>query len=157
MRLDPLGPARFVARTGVEAFDAVIERAVDHMLADGELERIVDRVLASPALDRIADRIVESPSAERLVARVIESRLMDEAVARLLDSDDLWLLVDEIARSPSVTEAIAHQSAGMADEVGEVVRKSTRSADDRLERIARRLVRRQAARSAATPTPRPEL
>ena len=146
MRLDPLGPARLVVHTGqragVAAFDAVIERVTDHLFADGELERIVEQALASPAVDRIADRILESPSAERLVARVIESRLMDEAVTRLLDSDDLWLLVDEIARSPSVTQAIAHQSAGVADEVSDVVRERSRSADDRLERIARRLVGR---------------
>ena len=58
-------------------------------------------------MDRIADQIVDSASAERLVVRVIESRLLDEAVARLLESEDLWILVDEIARSPSVTEAIA--------------------------------------------------
>jgi hypothetical protein len=119
--------------------DAIAARIVD----GPELERIVVAALESPGAERIADRVVDSPSAERLVARIIESRLLDEAVARLLESEELWILVDEIARSPAVTEAISHQGAGLADEVAGAVRERSLSADDRIERVARRLLRRR--------------
>ena len=56
------------------------------------------------------------------MARTIQSQVMDEAVRQLLESEDLWVLVDEIARSPAVTEAITQQSLGFADQVFDPVR-----------------------------------
>jgi hypothetical protein len=111
----------------------VVERAVRQMLADGELERILD-----------------SPELERLVGRVIESHLADAAVARLLESEELWLLVDVVARSPSVTQAISHQGVGFAGEMAGVVRDRSRNGDARVERLARRLLRREVTTSNAT-------
>jgi len=159
-------PARIAERVGLRALDVVLEsplmievprRLADRMLAAGiaddiakrlldgpELERIVVAAMESPGAARLGDRILESPQAERLVARVIESRLLDEAVARLLESKDLWLLVDEVARSPSVTEAISHQGVGFAEEMAGVMRNRSHNADARVERLARRLLRREA-------------
>jgi hypothetical protein len=88
--------------------------------------------------------VLESAAAERLVARVIDSKLLDEVVRRLLESEDLWVLVEEIARSPAVSEAITRQSVGFADQVAGGVRTRSRSADAWLERAARRAVRRPA-------------
>ena len=41
--------------------------------------------------------------------RALDSRLVDAAVTRVLVSDELWLVVDEIANSPAVTMAISRQ------------------------------------------------
>jgi hypothetical protein len=120
----------------------VIERIVDPLVASGELDHLVERALESPTVDRLARRVLESPAAERLVARVIEGPLLDQAVARLLESEDLWLMIDVIAQSPAVTEAIGRQSIGFADQVAGAVRARSFSADDRLEGVARRLLRR---------------
>jgi hypothetical protein len=79
------------------------------------------------------------------VARAIDSRLVDEAVARLLESEDLWVVVEEIAQSPAVTDAITQQSMGFADQVADGVRTRSRSADAWLERAARRALRRRPA------------
>ena len=38
-------------------------------------------------------------------ARIVESRLIEQTFMRLLESQELWLLVEEVARSPAVTEA----------------------------------------------------
>jgi hypothetical protein len=133
---------RVLERTGISrAAEDLLVAAISRILSGPELERIVAAVLESPGIGRVTDQVLESEGAERLVARVIESRLMDEAVARLLVSDDLWLMVDEIARSPAVTEAIGHQSIGFAEQVAGVVRDRSRNADTRLEQFARRLVR----------------
>ena len=51
----------------------------------------------------------------------------------------LWRLVDELASSPAVTGAITQQGLGFADQVGDVARARSRTADDWLERRARRL------------------
>jgi hypothetical protein len=136
-----------------EVLEAVLDRAdqanvpqrlTERLLADGVIESAVTRVLDGPELERVAAAL-DSPAAERLVARVIESRLLDEAVVRLLQSDDLWLLVDEIARSPAVTAAITQQSLGFADQVAGGVRARSRSADVWLESATRRALRRRPA------------
>ena len=60
----------------------------------------------------------------------------------LPDNDGLWALIDEIAQSPAVTEAISHQGLSFADQMAGVVRKHSRNADDRVEQLARRVARR---------------
>jgi aspartate aminotransferase-like enzyme len=87
--------------------------------------------------------VVRDLSEYEVVGRVIESRLLDEAVARLLESKYLWLLVDEVARSPSVTAAISHQGVGFAEQMAGAVRDRSQVADARMERRARRLFRRE--------------
>ena len=62
---------------------------------------------------------------------------------RLPQSEEVWALVDEIARSPAVTEAIAQQSMGFAGQMAGEVRVSSQRADAGLERMARRLLRRE--------------
>jgi hypothetical protein len=137
-----------------DALESVLERAedadlprrvLDRMLADGIVEQTTARVLEGPELERAVESVLESAATERLVARVIDSRLLDEVVRRLLESEDLWVLVEEIARSPAVTEAITRQSVGFADQVADGVRARSRSADAWLERAARRALRRPAA------------
>jgi hypothetical protein len=84
-------------------------------------QRMIDRLLADGVADRIADRLLDGPEVERLAARVIDSRLLDTIVERLLESEELWRLVDEIACSPAVTDAIGQQGVGFADQdVGQV-------------------------------------
>ena len=67
------------------------------------------------------------------------------------------MLVEEIARSPAVTEAITQQSIGFADQVAGGVRARSRTADDWVERVVRRTLRRQprpsggSGESSATP------
>jgi hypothetical protein len=126
----------------------VPRRVVDRMLADGIVEQTTIRILEGPELERAVETALESATVERLVGQVIESRLLDEAVRRLLESEELWLLVEEIARSPAVTEAITQQSMGFADQVAGGVRAGSRRADDWLERAARRALRRGPARDA---------
>jgi hypothetical protein len=138
----------------------VADRAVGHALSGplvdavardiaryAVLERVVDELLADRITDQIADRLLEGPELEELAARVIDSRLLDTIVERLLESEELWRLVDEIASSPPVTEAIGRQSVGFADQVAGQVRVQSQRADARVERVARRLLRRR------TPSP----
>jgi hypothetical protein len=120
--------------------------ALDGVLAsrvfDEGIERISAHVLQSPELERVVAEAIESPATERLVTQVIESRLLEDIVSRLLEREEFWLAIEEIARSPAVTEAITQQSLGFADQVAEGVRTGSSGADAWLERAARRVVRR---------------
>jgi hypothetical protein len=124
---------------------AVVERVADVILAGDALEQAVARFLEGPEIARVAEAALESEAMERLVGRVVDSRLLDEVVDRLLESEDLWHLVDEIAHSPEVTDAIASQSMGFADQVAGGVRVRTRRADAWLEQRVRRLRRKPPA------------
>ena len=141
------------------------ERVVDRLFASPLMERAVNRALSGPlveavgrevvhsaVIERLADTALDdealeallaSPAVERIVVRTIESRVMDEAVTHLLEGEELWVLVDEIARSPAVTEAITRQSLGFADQVAGGVRVRSRKADTWLEGAARRALRRR--------------
>jgi hypothetical protein len=117
--------------------------AVDATFASRIAAEVVDRLSTSGLVERLADRLLADGVIERTVERVFDDgRVIDELVTRLLASEDLWLLVDEIARSPAVTEAITQQSIGFADLVAGGVREQSTNADDRLERAARKLLRR---------------
>jgi len=73
----------------------------------------------------------------------------------VLASEELWLVVEEIAQSPAVTAAITQQTAGFADQVAGEVGLRSRRADARLERVARRLLHRPPAPGAEPSTPSP--
>lgn len=116
-----------------------LARLVELGMRSEQLEAAVVAALESPGAERLVARAVESPAMERLVGQVIGSRLVDETFQRLLESPELWSMVEEIARSPAVTEAITQQSLGFADQMAEEVRKGSSGADAWLERAARRV------------------
>ena len=140
----PLGDvaARAAVRSGL------IERVAGEMLEAGVADHVADRVLQGPELDRLVARVLDDQATERIVAQVLESRLVDESVKRVLASEELWLVVDEIARSPAVTSAISQQGMGFADQVVEEVGVRSRRADAWLERAARRMLNRNPSPAA---------
>jgi hypothetical protein len=146
----PLGlvarPARAIGRRAEGVALATLDAALESRLAAEAVDRVLASDLAARAIARALDgplgEALETPAAERMLARVLESRLVDEAVRRVLAGEELWLVVDEVAQSPAVTEAIARQSVSFADQVAGQVRDRSRSADARLERVARRVLRR---------------
>jgi len=131
----------------------VPEQVADRLLADGVAEHVVSRLLDGPELERIVEAALDNPGVERLVAQIVRSRLLEETVAQVIDgavvalpeSAAMWSLIDVIAQSPAVTEAITQQGAGFADQVAGEMRKRSRDVDARLERGARRLFRRRRA------------
>jgi len=119
--------------------------AVSHTAGRAALAGL-EAALASPytdeALDQIARRIERGPELERIAERLLAGPLLDKAIDRLLESEELWVLIDQVAQSPAVTDAIGQQGAGLADQVAGEVRARSERADARVERIARRLLRR---------------
>jgi hypothetical protein len=142
-----LGIGRLWWRTTSRAVDAAVLAGVEALLASRTASEVVDRVsarvLRGPELERVVDAALASPAVERIVARAIASELFDETIERLLESEQLWRLVEEVARSPAVTDAIAQQGLGFADQVADEVRSRSRTADAWLERAAGRAVRRR--------------
>jgi hypothetical protein len=119
----------------------VIDRVLERAEAAGVAQHVADRILEDGIAEQIVQRALAGPELERIVATAFASALPDEVIARLLASEAVWVLVDEIARSPSVTEAIAHQSTGFFEEVASRARDRSRRADVRVQHAAERLRR----------------
>jgi hypothetical protein len=149
-------PARWTVLFALDGALAALDTALSSPLAQEVGERIRDSALPD-VLEPILERAVDSPEAERLVGRVVDSRVINAAIQQLLETDALWALVDEVAQSPAVTNAIGRQGVSFADQLAGVMRNRSRTADDRLEQFVRRLARRSprdVAPGDATPPPR---
>jgi Glu-tRNA(Gln) amidotransferase subunit E-like FAD-binding protein len=139
------GPA--VDRIVVALVEArVIERVTAELIAAEVPARVVTQALEAGVLDEVVTRALADESVERtvenLMTRWFEGPLYDDVVNRVLASAELWRLVDEIAHSPEVMEAITAGSASLAGEVADQVRRRTIVADDVAERITRKVLRR---------------
>jgi len=131
--------------------DDVLDRALDRIEQTGAAQRIATRLLDDGIAEQVAERALAGPEAERLLAAALRGPLVEETVAQLLENQAIWVLVDEIARSPSVTEAIAHQGSGFLEQVAEQARDRSRHADARVQGIADRLRRRRDRAVTADP------
>jgi ribosomal protein S28E/S33 len=119
--------------------EEVVEGVLSRVQESGITERVVDRVLSDGTAEQVAARALAGPELERMLAAAFEGPLVEEAVAQLLESEAIWILVDEIARSPSVTEAISHQGSGFVDEMAQRLRDRSRRADTRMQELAARV------------------
>lgn len=163
-------PQRIAERLFV---DGIAEQVAARLLEGPELERIVARAAESDALhdaiagaldtpgaERLLATALESPGLSRMVNRIVESRVVEEAVSRVVDevierlprTEGMWALIDAIATSPAVLDAISQQGATFADQVAGDVRDHSRNADARLERVAWRLLRRRPRPESGTPS-----
>ncbi len=129
------------------AGDAV-ERVLEHVETTRLAQRVTERILEDGIAEQVAQGAIAGPELERVVATALESRLPEAVVAHLLESQALWVLVDEIARSPSVTEAIAHQGSGFVEQVAGVARDRSRDADAWVEQVAHRVAHRRRSPAA---------
>ena len=132
-------PLSGAASAAVEAGRGLERRAVQRVLDSPEVERLPSAALDSEWTQAAIKNALASDGAKQLVASLFESGLFDEILDRLLEREALWRMVDELATSPAVTAAVTQQGLGFADQVGDVARARSRSADDWLERRARRL------------------
>jgi hypothetical protein len=132
-----------------------LDRVVERVLSSPAVDGMITKVLDSPSTDRIVAQVLASPGLERLVVTVMESRLVDDLTDRVIASEELQRVVTAVAQSPMLRSAIAESSASMAGELAEEVRERTVVADDRAERVARRLLRRKPIPRMGPPEPPP--
>jgi len=136
--------SRELSRLGDELADSgVLDEIIDRLMSSGAFDRIITVVINHPATEAMVVNVVDEPALERLVSRVMESRLVDGITAQLLASDEMQLILDFVTRSPELRAALAHQTAGMAEDVAIGVRSRTYNADATAERFARRLLKRR--------------
>jgi hypothetical protein len=73
---------------------------------------------------------------------VLDSRLVDGLTDRVLQSPEMDRVVEYIATSPQVMEAVSHHTQTLAEEMVADVRRRSQSIDDVAERTVRGWLRR---------------
>ena len=149
-----------------------LEGLLDDVLCAPEVERAVDRILAGPLPDAVVrslleHQVVERLAAElaadvdvdlavgaalehettqRLVAAIVASpgldQLLVQATDRVLRGPELQRVVEHVAHSPEVREALTQQSTTMAEELADGLRTRAETLDDVAERTVRGWLRR---------------
>jgi hypothetical protein len=135
-------------RAGIRAADVVladdgVERLLAHIVDQPAVDRLVERALASPAFEERVAATLEQPALERLLERVLASRFALSATDQLLASEELRMVVGHVAASPEVRDALHAQTHGLVDDMSDQLRDRSASVDDRIEGVARRLLRRR--------------
>ena len=136
-------------RAGIRAADAVlsgdgVERLLAHVVDQPAVDQLVERTLASAAFEERVVAVLDQPALERVLERVLASRFAHSATEQLLASDELRRVVGHVAASAEVRDALQAQTHGLAEEVSDQLRDRTATVDDRMEGVARRLLRRHA-------------
>jgi hypothetical protein len=127
--------------------DDSIERLLAHVLEQPAVDRVIERAIASPVFEQHVAAALDQPGLERVLQRALASRFAQAATEQILASDELLEVVSHIARSEAVREALQSQTHGLVDDVGDELRDRTAGVDDRMEGLARRLLRRKARMS----------
>ena len=145
--------AALATRAAEQAIDGALRsellgRAVDDALRGPLVETVSRDIVRYSVIERAARPLAEAGLAEAIAARILDGPELERIVAQVLESEELWILVEQIVRSPAVTDAIGRQGLSFADQVAGAVRGRSRSADDRVEHVARRLVRRRQVTAA---------
>lgn len=141
----PFGAVRAVERRGRRAAADAVIAAADAWLSSPELDRIVTAIVQHEGSARLADRVLASPLAQHVGRQAVDSGALDAVLDRLTERDAFWALIDLVAGSPAVGEAIGRQSRSAVTDVVDGVRDGAAQADDWLERVAHRVVGRRSA------------
>jgi hypothetical protein len=104
----------------------------------------------------IADEVARSQMVQKITVAAMEAGEIAPIVDAFLEREELWILVQTIAESPAVIDAVRQQGFGFADQVGDEVRGRSRTADQVLARTARTFIGRTEKLDAQLPTDQEE-
>jgi uncharacterized RDD family membrane protein YckC len=137
--------ARTVTKaTGIDrAVETAAEEAIVAAVESQAVERAMARVLEGPVVQEAVEGALESDAVKKALLEAMDSELVDEVWKRLLASDQAQQLVERIAEAPEVRAAISAQGMGLVEDVGRTIGGLARRADNRFERIARRVLFRR--------------
>jgi hypothetical protein len=136
-----------------------VERAVDRLIAGPLPDAVVRSLLEHQVVERLAAELaseidvdlavsaaLEHETTQRLVAAIVSSPGLDQllvhATDRVLRGPELQRVVDHVARSPEVRDALTQQSTTLATELADGLRTRAESLDEAAERTVRGWLRR---------------
>ena len=130
------GTAARLASEGGHARRAARQR-LEGTVSGVDLDAALTTVLEHPQMRELIDALATNPAFERLVADALDSRLTVELTDRVLQGPVMQHAIEHLANSPELRQVVAEQSAGMAEQAMDGVRRRSVVLDDAAERTVR--------------------
>ena len=130
-------PVTATARGAVSLARPELERALDAVLSGPLTESLTRSLVEHNVPERVAVALAENGELERLVVKALESPMLVELTDEVLKSQEMQHALEHLAKSPELGRAIASQSAGLAEEVADGMRRRAGTLDDVAERTVR--------------------
>jgi hypothetical protein len=119
-----------------------MERTLDRMLA-GKLTDALGRSLAEHrVVERVAVQVIATTDVDRVIGAALDHPMTERALERILTSREMDRLVQYIATSPAVLDAVSTHTQTLAEEMVTSVRTRSQAVDDVAERTVRGWLRR---------------
>jgi hypothetical protein len=122
--------------------DAVVRSLLEHQV----VERLAVELAAEVDVDLAVSAALEHETTQRLVAAIVASPGLDgllvQATDRVIRGPELQRVVEHVARSPEVREALTQQSTTLATELVDGLRTRAETLDEVAERTVRGWLRR---------------
>lgn len=140
-------PAGFQAQLA----DLIAARLLDSPLADALIERVLQALVRSTALDRFTSHVVaeleQSPAVDALVDRQVQRVLgaleRSPALAVLVEQQASRYLEHLEEHPERIRRLVQDQSRGAARELRDGLREHALAADDAVDALVRRVLRRR--------------
>jgi hypothetical protein len=124
------------------ARNEVPRRFAAELVATVDVDAALTAVLEHPQTRELVESLTTNPAFEQIVSEALESRLTVELTDRVLQGPAMQHAVEYLAASPELRRVVAEQSAGMAEQTMEGVRRRSVVLDDAAERTVRGWLRR---------------
>jgi hypothetical protein len=135
------GTAAQLATEGSHARHVALQR-LEGTVAGVDLDAALTTLLEHPQMRELIDALATNPAFEQLVADALDSRLTVELTDRVLQGPVMQHTIEHLANSPELRQVVAEQSAGMAEQAMDGVRRRSVVLDDAAERTVRGWLRR---------------
>jgi hypothetical protein len=122
--------------------DAIVRSLVEHRV----VEHLANELAASVEIETAVTTVLEHETTQQLVAAAIASpgldRVLVQATDRALRGPELQRVIEHVAASAEVREALQQQSTTLAQEMAQGLRTKAESLDDIAERTVHGWFRR---------------
>jgi hypothetical protein len=122
--------------------DAVVRSLLEHHV----VERTAAELAATADLDGAITAMLEHETTQRLVQAVLASpgldRMLAQATDRALGGPEVQRVIEHVASSPEIREALTRQNTTLAEEMVAGMRTRAETLDDAAERTVRGSLRR---------------
>ena len=124
------------------ARNEVPQRFVAELVASVDVDTALTAVLQHPQTRELVEALTTSPAFQEILTEALDSRLTVAVTDRLLEGPVMQHAMEHIAASPELRRVITEQSAGMAEQTMDGVRRHSVTLDDAAERTVRGWLRR---------------
>ncbi len=122
--------------------DAIVRSLIENQV----VENVAGELAASVEIDAVVTTVLEHETTQQLVAAVIASPGLDQvliqATDRALRGPELQRVIEYVAASPEIRDALQQQSTTLAQEMAQGLRSKAEGLDDIAERTVHGWFRR---------------